>query len=149
MVQAPPGVTIEPVAVTTWNWMLFRMIPPPADWTVKLYQLFVVAPAPFCASLGAPRARDVPRGVVPGPFVRPEIRMYNTAARTTVIATSRIVAMIGDTPRLAFFLQRRWLSIRMFIPSFLRGADFAPLRDATCGLWYLKVGQMETTFDDV
>src|SRR5271170_5464232 len=99
-VQAASGVTIPPVDVTIWKLRLFSTIPPPADSTEKLYQLLVVAPAPFWASTGWFNASDVPIGVVPGPFVSPEIRMYSTAASTTVIATSRIVAMIGDTPRL-------------------------------------------------
>src|ERR1700730_9673240 len=78
-------------------------------------------PVPFAAVVGLPKARAVPSGVLPGPFVRPEIRMYSTAASTTAIATSKIVAMIGDTPRLPFFLHRRGLVVHWFIRCFLRG----------------------------
>jgi large conductance mechanosensitive channel len=43
--------------------------------------------------------------------------MYNTAASTTVIATRRIVAMIGDTPRLLDFLfLQRSIPRSMFSP---------------------------------
>jgi hypothetical protein len=64
--------------------------------------------------------KALPIGVLPGPCVSPEISTYNTAASTTVIATSKIVAMIGDTPRFRAFLQLRALFPKTFIPLFLR-----------------------------
>ena len=71
---------------------------------------------------GTPHEKFVPSGAELGPCVRPEISTYSTAASTTVIATSRIVAMIGDTPRFRAFLQLRALSPKTFIPFFLRWA---------------------------
>src|SRR5437667_12763154 len=36
-------------------------------------------------------------GVPPGPVIRPDTITYSTAARTTVMATIRMVAITGDT----------------------------------------------------
>src|SRR5258708_1857252 len=108
----------------TWNARLCRVRPPPADWIEKLYQW----PVPAAPSLGGAIARAVPSGVLPGPFVRPEIRMYSTAASTTVIATSKIVAMIGETPRCPFVLQRRACD-GPFIVLPRSSCSGAPLRD--------------------
>ena len=79
--------------------------------------------------VAAPNENALPMGVEPGPCVNPEISTYSTAASTTVIATSRIVAMIGDTARFRDFLQLRSLCPKTFIPFFLREA-FRPAGDA-------------------
>jgi hypothetical protein len=63
--------------------------------------------------VGVPNANVVPIGTeLAPPDVSPEISTYSTAASTTVIATSKIVAIIGDTPRFRAFLQ-----LRGFIPN--------------------------------
>src|SRR5438876_7449770 len=47
-------------------------------------------------------------GPPPGPLIRPDTITYSTAARTTVIATMRMVAITGDTAasslRMTFFI---------------------------------------------
>src|SRR5580658_3047715 len=79
-----------------------------------------VPPAAHFDAMGFPALNAVPIPTDPGPWVRPVISTYSTAASTTVIATSRIVAMIGDTPRFRAFLQLRSLFPKTFIPLFLR-----------------------------
>src|SRR5439155_15839992 len=45
-------------------------------------------------------------GPPPGPTNRPDTITYSTAARTTVIATMRMVAMTGDTASSSFRMMR-------------------------------------------
>src|SRR5271170_4139238 len=70
-----------------------------------------------------PAVNAEPIGVLPGPWVNPEISTYSTAARTTVIATSKMVAMIGDTARFRAFLQLRLFVSQTFIRFVLRGPE--------------------------
>src|SRR5579864_8520280 len=122
VIAGAPSVMMPPEEVWNWKTSSLQVRPPLAEEIEKLYQKLV----PFDDSLAGCIASAVPSGVLPGPLVRPEIRMYSTAARTTVIATSRIVAMIGDTPRLVFCRQRRLgrviPNIRVVFPSLFRPA---------------------------
>jgi hypothetical protein len=63
--------------------------------------------------------------------------MYNTAARTTVMATSRIVAMIGDTARR---LLRRHRGLGIIFALTFSFEDLLPAKETTSRFGYKNLG---------